>query len=93
MMREEFAPTARLKRICRQLGKKYSIKRIDWEPVIYRDFKNGYDVEISGLNEKYGKAYIYLWKNAQVIVKSIQKVHVKDIAKVVDNLYLEVCKI
>lgn len=42
--------TRHMKELCDELGKEYSIKIIDGEWVIYRDFHNGYDVEISGTN-------------------------------------------
>ncbi|WP_088186054.1 hypothetical protein [Desulfosporosinus sp. FKA] len=32
------------------LGKPYSTKEIDWETCIYLDMKNGYDIEVSGIN-------------------------------------------
>ena len=34
--------------LCRKLGDEYRIMRIDYEKVIYRDFGNGFNVEISG---------------------------------------------
>lgn len=45
------------------LGDKYHIKIIDFEKCLYRDFGNGFDVEISGCsraNHK-GPATVYLW--------------------------------
>lgn len=36
------------KELCRKLGDEYRIMRIDYEKVIYRDFGNGFNVEISG---------------------------------------------
>lgn len=42
--------TQHLKELCKELGKEYSIEIIDGEWVIYSDFHNGYDVEISGVN-------------------------------------------
>ncbi|MDD4003510.1 MAG: hypothetical protein PHE12_04860 [Clostridia bacterium] len=55
--------TRKLKDICAELGKKYSIKMIDLEQIIYRKFNDNYDVEISGLNNnrKKFKANIYVW--------------------------------
>ncbi len=55
--------TKKLKDICAELGKKYSIKMIDLEQIIYRKFNDNYDMEISGLNNnrKKFKANIYVW--------------------------------
>lgn len=36
----------------KQLGSKYRILTIDLERCLYRDFSNGFNVEISGLNTK-----------------------------------------
>lgn len=57
------APTKGLKAICQKLGNQYSIRLFDLEQVIYRDFGNGYDVEVSGLNHnnKTFNATIYVW--------------------------------
>ncbi|MDE5860847.1 MAG: hypothetical protein K2H28_01485 [Ruminococcus sp.] len=44
------APTEGLKAICKKLGNQYSIRLFDLEQIIYRNFGNGYDVEVSGLN-------------------------------------------
>ena len=57
------APTEGLKAICEKLGNQYSIRLFDLEQVIYRDFGNGYDVEVSGLNHnnKTFNATIYVW--------------------------------
>lgn len=40
----------KMKRILDILGEPYEAKPIDWEMCIYRDLKNGYDVEVSGIN-------------------------------------------
>lgn len=49
--------------LCRKLGSEYQIIRIDLEKVIYRDFGNGFNVEISGTHtaRKDKLATIYLW--------------------------------
>ena len=48
--------------LCRKLGKEYSVTTIDFERVIYRDFGNGFNVEISGMHttSKRRKAILYL---------------------------------
>lgn len=70
-------PTKGIKNICKQLGNEYCIRLFDFEQVIYRDFGNGYDVEVSGLNHnrKTFKATIYVW-NAEKnhIVKTISNI-------------------
>ena len=63
----------------KDLGKEYSIKYIDSERCLFRDFGNGFDVEISQCNRtRYNqnkKAIIYLWyKERPKIVKVIQDV-------------------
>ena len=54
-----------LKSLRRQLGSEYRVTVIDLEYVINRDFGNGYDIEISGVNTSRtdATATIYLWKN------------------------------
>lgn len=68
-------PTKGLKSICEKLGNHYSIRLLDFEQVIYRDFGNGYDIEVSGLNHNKEKfnATIYVWNaKKQVIVEKFQ---------------------
>ena len=45
------------------LGPRYSIRNIDWEDCLYRDFGNGFTTEVSGLSkpERIGPAIVYLW--------------------------------
>ena len=54
---------ASISELCKQLGSGYRILTIDLERCIYRDFGNGFNVEISGVNtkRKNHKASIYLW--------------------------------
>ena len=70
-----------LKSLCRRLGPDYRIKMIDLEYVIHRDFSNGYDIEVSGVNtSKAGAtATIYLWKDENRIVKKVTDVPQQDI--------------
>lgn len=60
-MFETKKPTNKLKNICAQLGKPYTIKVIDYENVIYHTVGN-YEFEVSGLdnNEKLINATIYV---------------------------------
>lgn len=72
-----------LKSLRRQLGSEYRVTVIDLEYVINRDFGNGYDIEISGVNTSRtdATATIYLWKNKKRIVKVVEGVQQKDIGK------------
>lgn len=58
-------PQKKIKTICTALGNDYSIKVIDLEYVIYRDLGNGFDFEISGLDNSRKKfnATLYIWRN------------------------------
>lgn len=72
------APTKGLKAICEKLGNQYSIRLFDLEQVIYRDFGNGYDVEVSGLNHNNEKfnATIYVWnKKKPVIIEKFKNIN------------------
>ncbi len=40
-------PTSTQRKLCRSLGPDYEIKLFDLEYVIYRDFHNGFDIEVS----------------------------------------------
>lgn len=82
-------PVQHIKKLCRELGSQYSIKTIDLEPVIYRDFYNGYDIEVSGLNHNSdrARATIYLWKDKRVIVDRLDRVEQGQIGQAVEKLY------
>ena len=72
-----------LKSLCRQLGPEYRVTVIDLEYVINRDFGNGYDIEISGVNTSKADATatIYLWKDKKRIVKVVDGVPQQNIGK------------
>lgn len=38
-----------IRALCKSLGEEYCVREIDFEPVIYRDFGNGFNVEVSGV--------------------------------------------
>lgn len=82
-------PTIHMKQLCEELGEKYTIKVIDGEQVIHRDFENGYDVEISGANTSSERktVTIYLWKNKVSIVEVISNVPQCNIGDRVEELY------
>lgn len=81
-------PTTHMRKLCKSLGAKYSLRVIDFERVIYRDLGNGYDIEVSGMNTSSlkRKATIYLWKDKKVIVRGLKGVPQDSIDKYVEEL-------
>ncbi len=77
-----------LKSLCKELGPEYRIRILDLEYVIYRDFGNGYDIEVSEVNTTKANALatIYLWKDKNRIVKIVKKIPQQDIGKVTEWL-------
>ena len=76
--------------LCKKLGPEYRILYIDLERCIYRDFGNGFDVEISGTHTTSERktATIYLWYVPEkMTVKRVSDVKQSEIGKVVDELY------
>ena len=74
---ETMLPTKRLKEICSNLGDKYCIRLFDGENVIYRDLHNGYDIEVSGLdnNRNTMSATIFVWDADKMhIVETIRNI-------------------
>lgn len=82
-----------IRALAKQLGKDFKVTVIDLEPVVYRDFGNGFNVEISGMytTGKRKKATIYLWHGDKqpdcIIVKTVHDVFHKDIGAVVEELH------
>lgn len=77
-----------LHELCETLGSEYSVVTIDWEPVIYRDFNNGFNVELSGLNGPGNrKATVYLWHDSNTIVLRAYEVERDQIPKVVEEMH------
>ena len=79
-----------LRKLAAQLGPEYSVTMIDFEPVLYRDFGNHFNAEISGMwsASKTKKATIYLWRGSSDLVKIAFKVPREEIGTVVDQMYL-----
>ena len=77
-----------LRALRNELGSDYSICVIDLERVLYRDFGNGFNVEISGVyTTKAAKpATLFLWYGSQFIVKTVRNVPREEIGKEVDAL-------
>lgn len=79
--------------LAKNLGNKYRVCTIDLERVVYRDFGNGFNVEISGMytTSIKIKATIYLWHGDKrpdcSIVKTVHDVPREEIANVVESLY------
>jgi len=81
-------PTTHMRKLCKELGPEYRIRVIDLEQVIYRDFGNGYNLEISGVNTTSEKkrATLYMWWGERVIAKKIKDVPQSEIGKRADEL-------
>lgn len=82
-----------IRALAKSLGDEYSVCTIDLERVVYRDFGNGFNVEISGVHtaSTKKKATIYLWFGEVppecIIVKTVHDVAREDIANEVEALY------
>lgn len=76
--------------LARELGPEYSVTVIDRENCIYRNFHNGFDVEISGAdhNSERKRVTIYLWgqKFGFGILKVIENVPQGNIGDRVEEL-------
>lgn len=83
-------PTNGIKSLCEELGDKYSVRVFDLENVIYRDLGNGYDFELSGVdnNKKHLCATLYIWNNIQnVIVEKVERISsVEDLKSILNNM-------
>ncbi|MBR1812156.1 MAG: hypothetical protein IJ766_11020 [Clostridia bacterium] len=83
-----------LKELKAALGRDYSIRTIDWEKCLYRDFGNGFNVEVSGCSRanRKGCATLYLWFGEHVydcvLVKTVPDVgrSAEAIGEAVENL-------
>ncbi len=82
-----------IRTLCKSLGTEYRVCTIDFEPVIYRDFGNGFNGEISGVytTGTKKKATLYLWHGEEqpecIIVKVVHEVLREDIAETVEGLF------
>lgn len=77
-----------INKLCKSLGAEYTVKTIDGEPCVYRDFGNGFNVEISGMYTTHlnRKANLYLWWGSSPIVATILDVRREDIGSTVERL-------
>lgn len=82
-----------LRSLRRQLGADYHIRTIDFEKCLYRDFGNGFNVEISGMHtarqDKTATLYLWIGDNPPscMIVETVRNVTRDDIGKVADGLF------
>lgn len=80
-----------IRNLCESLGKDYTLEVIDYEPVVYRDFGNGFNVEISGAytTSKKRPVNIYLWCGDKIghckVVRDAQEVSRANITEVVES--------
>lgn len=80
-----------IRALAKRLNNGYVVTTIDFEPVLYKCFKNGYNVEISGVytTSRNKKATIYLWDSERSgcrMVKMVSDVAQEDINRVVEEL-------
>ena len=75
--------------LCKKLGKDYHICYVDLERCIYRDFGNGFNLEISCTHtvSKRKKAKLYLWFGECFIVRKVYGVAQEDIGTVAEELH------
>ena len=85
----EAKPSEHILQLCEKLGPLYSVRVIDCENAIYRNFGNGFDVEVCGIdNGGFRKlATLYLWYQKTRIVKTFYGVHQNETADRIDELY------
>ena len=81
-------PTPHMRQLCRELGPEYIIRELDLERVIYRDFGNGYNVEISAANtsSKRKPVNLYLWRGEDRKIGSRLRVPQDSIHEEVERL-------
>ena len=81
-----------IRALCKSLGVDYRVTTIDLERVIYRDFGNGFNVEISGIHTSSmkKKATIYLWYGDTmtecIIVKTVRDIPRELIGESIEEL-------
>lgn len=83
--------TRHIKDLCKFLGDEYEVVIIDFEYVIYRNFGNGYEIEVSGANtnSKNKPVTIFLWCTAPMnVIGCINGVPQNDIAECIDFMYI-----
>ena len=83
--------TRHIKDLCKFLGDEYEVVIIDFEYVIYRNFGNGYEIEVSGANtnSKNKPVTIFLWCTAPMnVIGCINGVPHNDIAECIDFMYI-----
>lgn len=92
MEKKEFDITAKpckgLKDLCQSLGKEYRIISMDMERVIYRDFGNHFEIEVSRLNtnKKHPRGKIFIWKDKKTVIRTIRGIPKEQIADRLDEI-------
>ena len=84
----------KLKKTKEEIGDQYRICTIDFVPCLYRDFGNGFNVEVDGFYSRRNKVNLYLWfgeDTSAVMVKKIHDVELDTAAihKAAEQLYEE----
>ena len=83
-----------IRALAKKLGEEYRVCTIDFERVIYRDFGNGFNVEISGVHTTSTRktATIFLWFGEMppecLIVKTVDNVAIENLTDEVEALYV-----
>ena len=76
--------------LCDKCGQGYILKNIDFEQCVYKDFGNGYDVEISLVSKRGMLASIYVWykdiDGRYSVIKTMHEVHHNDLPLVLQEL-------
>ena len=76
--------------LCDKCGQGYILKNIDFEQCVYKDFGNGYDVEISLVSKRGMLASIYVWHKdidgRYSVVKTMHEVHHTDLPVVLQEI-------
>ncbi len=81
---------ANVKKVLQELGSDYCIKSVDWPATedVYRDFNNGYDVEI--LVPYYSKKpapSVYIWRDQVEIMARAEDVPLSQLKATLEGMY------
>lgn len=57
------------------LGEEYSIKTIDMAECVYRDLRNGFDIEVSGIgSRRKNSIFVYVWNMGRGGIRIVDQV-------------------
>ena len=87
-------PGKKIKTVLNDLGSDYEIKVIDAEQCIYRNLNNGYDIEVSGLNNqrKSFEARVYVWNTkdgTRIVERNTDIASFEELKKTLDDLSIK----